>query len=414
MNSGLKRRDFISQAVSAFGLLHLPRLGKSSPLPQGSVSRAAGEEKPLLTRTLGRTGIRLPIVSMGVMNASVSDVLMDAFQKGVRHFDTAWGYQDGYNERMVGNVIRKLNARKETTLATKVLGPQQRMNLSEVETEERLLAHAHQSLERLQMEQVDILYIHDVSDENLVTQPGFIRGMERLKKEGRIRYTGLSTHMRVEKVVRAATESGFWDVLLVAFNFAMHEDNGLKQALQEAHEKGLGLIAMKTQAGGSWWRSGFQDSPSFQGRLNQKAMLKWVLNHGFFTTAIPGFVNYNELEEDISVATDLNYTEEERKFLSDRDVLVSLGFCRQCGACIPGCPEHVEIPSLMRSAMYAFQYENRLQSRAALETIPAGKGLSRCRDCSFCRVRCPNGVRIGERIAALKSHHPERPGGLFA
>jgi len=288
------------------------------------------------------------------------------------------------------------------------------MNLSEKKIEEKLVAHADQSLERLQMERADILYIHDVSERSVVTKKGLIRGMERLKKEGKICHAGLSTHMRVEEVVRAATEYGFWDVLLFAFNFAMHDDKGLKQALQKAHEKGIGLIAMKTQAGGSWWRQGFQDTADFEGRLNQRAMLKWVLNHEFITTAIPGFMRYDELDEDISVAYDLSYTEEERKFLSDRNVRFSLGFCRQCGACMAGCPGQVEIPSLMRGAMYAFQYGNREQARDALETIPAEKGLSRCRNCAGCQARCPNGIRIGERIAALKSIHPGEPGDLCA
>ena len=56
----------------------------------------------MICRTLGRTGIRLPIVSMGVMNSNNPNLLKVGWQSGIRHFDTAWIYQAGNNEKMVG------------------------------------------------------------------------------------------------------------------------------------------------------------------------------------------------------------------------------------------------------------------------------------------------------------------------
>ena len=50
---------------------------------------------PILQRTLGKTGLTLPIVSMGVMNADVPGLLRRAYELGVRLYDTAAGYQTG-------------------------------------------------------------------------------------------------------------------------------------------------------------------------------------------------------------------------------------------------------------------------------------------------------------------------------
>src|SRR5512142_1014703 len=74
---------------------------------------------PVLQRTLGKTGLTLPVVSMGVMNADVPGLLRHAYELGIRHFDTAAGYQNGRNEAMVGQVIKEMGARDKVVIATK-------------------------------------------------------------------------------------------------------------------------------------------------------------------------------------------------------------------------------------------------------------------------------------------------------
>lgn len=97
------RRQFLSQAsfaVASMGVVGLPRPWMMAPQSPA----AAARDKTAIQRTLGRTGIELPIVSMGVMNANNPELLKAAYEAGVRLFDTALGYQQGRNERMVGDV----------------------------------------------------------------------------------------------------------------------------------------------------------------------------------------------------------------------------------------------------------------------------------------------------------------------
>ena len=70
-------------------------------------------------------------------------------------------------------------------------------------------------------------------------------------------------------------------------------------------------------------------------------MLKWVLNHEEVTTIIPGITTFDQLDLDWSVASDLSYTEEEQRFLAERDLQGLLQFCQQCRECIPTCPKAV-------------------------------------------------------------------------
>ncbi len=109
------RRRFLRNATGliATGLVANAALGKAMPGEQmeGSAERNYGGKAHF--RTLGRTGIKLPIVSMGVMNSSNPNLLKVAWQQGMRHFDTAWIYQAGNNEKMVGIVIKGVENRQK-------------------------------------------------------------------------------------------------------------------------------------------------------------------------------------------------------------------------------------------------------------------------------------------------------------
>jgi hypothetical protein len=88
------RREFIVKPIVLAGAATL--LGRTELLLASSTQTPAG---PILQRTLGKTGITLPIVSMGVMNADVPGILRRAYELGIRHFDTAAVYQQGRTKR---------------------------------------------------------------------------------------------------------------------------------------------------------------------------------------------------------------------------------------------------------------------------------------------------------------------------
>jgi hypothetical protein len=386
------RREFIVKPILWAGAARV--LGRTDLLLAESANEPA--TGAILQRTLGKTGIALPVVSMGVMNADVPGLLRRAYEMGIRHFDTAAGYQNGRNEEMVGNVIKELGARDKVVIATKQAVRNHRQGS---DAKARFIEGVDASLKRLQMDHVDILYYHSVdSVEDLAEGP--LEALQALKKEGKTRFIGLSTHKTVE-VLSEAARLNLFDVALVTLNYTMAHDAAKLSTIEQAARSGIGIVAMKTQAGGTVKPDA--KLPKELPAASQTALLKWVLNHEFISTAIPGFSTYEHLEQDFSVVRNLAYTEAEKNFLADKTFAAEAEFCQHCGQCLGDCPKQVDIPALMRSHMYAVQYRNAGMARALLASVAAGRGLDACRGCESCVASCRNTVQIARKIAQLKT-----------
>ncbi len=361
----------------------------------------------VIQRTLGKTGILLPIVSMGVMNADNPALVTRAFEKGIRHFDTAAYYQQGNNEIMLGGVLSQMGARSQAIIGTKVYIPkQQRPYMSPAEIKSYFLQTLDQSLHRLQSDYVDILYAHNVSTLEFLNNPGLIEALQDMKERKKALHVGFSTHTNMTQCILDATQTGRFDVIQTAFNYAMVSDDEYIQSMIRAADAGIGLVAMKTQCQQPWYKEGLaaKQQQYYEGEINHTALLKWVLQHDFITTAIPGFTTFDEIELDWTVTQEIQYAPEEHRFLRDRKVIAALrSACLQCESCKPTCPKGVDVPSLVRSHMYAFSYHNLLQAAQTLNETQNLKKLSDCTACPKCVARCKRNVDISTRIHQLKS-----------
>ena len=398
------RRNFLKSATSlvATGLVAKSAMGNT--IRQFNSGRMG---KEMIFRTLGRTGVKLPVVSMGVMNSGNPNLVKVAWQSGIRHFDTAWNYQGGNNERMVGSVLRELNVdRKDVIITTKTLiQPGLRKPEHGAERKKQFLERFNQSMERLGMDYVDILMFHDASTPDDILNPAITEAMQELKTQGRIRFPAFSTHVYWPEILNKAADQDLYDVALISLNYAMAGDEASLKAMNYAASKGMGLIAMKTQCQQDWYKQNLpaEAQKYYEGSIMHSALLKWVLQHKEITTAVPGFTTFEQLQADVEVAYDLEYTAEEKKFLEDHNVKLAIqSVCRFCGGCKESCPHGADIPSLMRTHMYAASYGNMHMTRSAYTGIESGHGLEVCKGCTECVAQCRNSVKIAGRIEELK------------
>lgn len=399
---GISRRGFMAASL---GLLATASINDvvTGMIPDGSEEvsdqvKAGGQ----VMRTLGRTGIEMPIVGAGGGTGNDPSIVQACVEAGMVLFDTDARFRNGHHERILGDVFHRMRVRDRMIIMTKVHTPEQRRGLSPDQSKRLIDKTFEGCLRRLKTDYVDILLVHDVSDPGPIKDPAIMESMVRIRESGKARSIGIATHSKMTTAIKAATEAGIYDVILTSINFTMADDRALLDSINTAAARGIGMIAMKTQAGG--YR--FPNPGSLRDYSNaviNSAALKWACNNQNITSSIPGIINYEHLRSCLAVASDPEYTDEERRFLADNRIKLSMEFCRQCGRCLPGCPSGVDIPALMRTHMYAVQYGNFEMARQTLNTIYNDKGVAVCGICDECTAKCVNSVNISRKIDELKT-----------
>jgi predicted aldo/keto reductase-like oxidoreductase len=206
-----------------------------------------------------------------------------------------------------------------------------------------------------------------------------------------VRFCGVTTHKNEVEVLNALVDDPdrFFDTCLVKYNFK--SDMEVSVAIDRAAAAGIGIIAMKTQAGGY--------DTSGLGRISpHQAALKWVLRNPKITTAIPGMKDLTQLREDIAVmGMPFTYADERR--LDRYAEAIAPFYCTFCGSCEAGCPRGVEISTVNRALMYAEGgYRDLSLARATYAELPRQATAAACVDCAGCAARCVNGLNIHAKM----------------
>jgi predicted aldo/keto reductase-like oxidoreductase len=386
----MNRRNFLSKGLAGMaGALALPHLGCKGDVSEGTEE---GEKRKMVYRTLGKTGIKLPIVSMGTMDAISEALVRTALDEGIRFIATAQYYARGRAEQFVGKIIKHYK-REDVLIATGVI-PDPIDYQAGVFSKDTDIAKFEKdfeaSLKNMDVDYVDIFNLPFAAKKESVLFEPLMKSMEKMKKAGKARFLGIGTHSFVPEAVRAAADSGFYDVAVIAYNFQVKDIEERKQAIAYAAEKGMGIVAMKTITGESWM-TGKQEAVS-----HPKAALKWVLQNENIHTSVPGISTFDQLETDLSIMEDLTLTPEEKKYLE----LARLNhenslFCQGCGTCLKQCPSAPDIPTLMRCYMYVYGYRDLALAARNIESVK--ENPIACEDCSTCVVKCPMGFDIKER-----------------
>jgi aryl-alcohol dehydrogenase-like predicted oxidoreductase len=299
------RRDFLKLGVAGAALLTPGACSRQS-------KETADEAIQPIYRTLGRTGLRLPIVSMGSCYAI--NLVRTALDLGVAYIHTSSGYAERNHERLLGEIFREL-PRDAFVVATSpdlpyrpIRGRGRSADVGASADPRLIVDSIDGSLQRLGLDHVDIYYLVSVGRRETALHEPYLQAFDRLKQEGKTRFVGIGTHENEPDVIRAATETGFWDVVLTAYNFRQSHRDRVGAAIAEAAAAGLGVVGMKTMAGVYWDRARTR-------KINMKAALKWVLQNENVHTVIPAFASFEEMQEDLSVMNDLALTTAERRDL---------------------------------------------------------------------------------------------------
>ena len=355
----------------------------------------------MVYRRLGRTGLYISELSLGGSPLPDEALLMSGFERGINYIDLSHSYMNGNAERMVGRLFKEVGRDK--------LHVHTRFHLEGNWSEQLLIQIVNGSLKRLQTDYVDILGIHGASNEADLTDDRVLSAFEKLKKEGKYRFRGLTCHVNHQKIVHKVIDCGYYDMITLGYNafdivnpkqeVKVYENyletSGTGELIRLAKSHDIGIVAMKTlKIGGRQ-----QNLDRFRtGTASiQQAMIKWVLDNRNISAVITEMLNYEQMEENLA-AVGNPLTGEERRNLYHFVAERSKDYCHLCGNCQMTCPSGIRTTSIQRFLAYFQSYgKEDLAKRSYSGLKPEQTALS-CQNCGSCENVCPYDVSIRQRL----------------
>jgi predicted aldo/keto reductase-like oxidoreductase len=421
------RRNFIKSSVSGAAAIGLLR-GRGLAAQQ---AEASPELKIKEYRTLGRTGFMVSDIGFGAGYLSNPGVLEAALDMGVNYIDTAEHYLRGNSERTVGEVIGGRD-RKKVFLTTKlnmVMGGG---------SKEKIKERFGKCLERLRTDYVDCLMLHMVPTVEQIKHEGYHEAIRELKAEGKVRFTGLSTHGTAHKlsgpvkdemdsIILAAAADGRFDVVLFTYNFLQKEMG--ERILRACQSKNMGTTLMKTdpikfyqdmqdivdrnrEHGRKMGEQFYKIMEEFKAMIDRgeefidrygitgpeqarDAAVRFCLGNPAVHSVCPSMNTFEELRSFVALSG-TRLDADGRSMLSDYESRLGRFYCRHaCGQCEGSCPRGVPVNTIMR---YYHYFAAQGREKAAMEkyrTIPRHRA-DICSSCegSPCEKACPYGVPV--------------------
>jgi len=405
MQDKFNRRNFLKTigVTGIYSLLSVLKLKATEP------NKSAERQNLLMPkRKLGKTGVEVPCLALGMNKVDNQLILRAAYNHGVTYWDTASSYLNGISEEQIGKFIGKRpKLRKELFIATKASKAQSTADM------DRLLAT---SLKRMNTDYIDLYHLHGPSDPSKLNDE-LKQWVENVKKRGLIRFFGLSTHKNMPQILNATVKLGWIDVVMTMYNFRLMQDVEMQNAIDACHKAGIGIVAMKVVAlsveGRKQIRNGQQIATTDEdkkvighfirrGLTAEQARIKAVLQDERVSSACVGADSTGILVLNAAAAMDdIELTEADFDVLKKYAQATCNGYCAGCAyICDEAVTEMPYTSDIMRFLMYHNSYGDIKRAKELFRQIPSAvrnKLLSI--DYSKAETRCPQKLPISKFIA---------------
>jgi len=293
-------------------------------------------------RKFGRSGIEVSDVAhglwgMGGWSGSRDDQSMAALQLaadlGCNFFDSAWAYGDGKSDSLLGEIIAK-NLGKRLYAASKIPPKNLRWPASpkyqyhDVFSPDHVFKYADLIRRKIGADSIDLLQFH-VWDDSWTDEPEFRNTVERLKRDGTIRFFGLSLNRWEPENGIKAIRTGLVDAVQVIYSifdqspedelFPLCQELDIGVIVRVALDEGSlgGKMTRDTKFPADDWRSGYFNPQNLANTLDRvdklKAILpagmslpemalRFVLSHPAVSTTIIGMRKLDHVRENIALS----------------------------------------------------------------------------------------------------------------
>lgn len=323
-------------------------------------------------------------------------------ESGYNYFDTAFPYHDGKSEEMLKKYLVKKYPRESYILADK-------MPSFSLENEEDLDKFFQIELERCGVGYFDYYMLHNVSTWTLdaVRKTKAYDHLVNLKKEGKAKHIGISTHDNAEILEEVLKEMPEIEFVQIQINYLDWENDSIqsKECYEVARKYGKDVIIMEPLKGGT-----LVDLPEEIAEKLKKAnpdisipgwALAFCCDLDGVISVLSGASNLEQLEDNLNTMKHIKpLSDEEKELLSEAVATINESIaipCTSCNYCINECPQGIPIPTFFE----LYNIEKRLPSHGwsvqqgyyrtyAMKTAEA----TDCTACGACVEKCPQHLDI--------------------
>jgi len=348
-------------------------------------------------RTLGRTGLKVSAVGIGTGSIDRPGVIARAVESGMNYLDTSVCYGD--SELVLARAFQQHpGLRNKLIVATK-------WDPGAKTPKHVMLESLDKSLRRLGVDHVDIMQIHWLGGGHMRPDDGFNRldnpdlyeAMEEAKKSGKVRFFGATSHAGTRSaILQHAIDKDAFDMLLVKMNVLDFEDAHIPELLRKAHEKNIGVVAMKSQPEGGALPPGYEGQ-----KWNvYQANLRWVLSQTVATVVHSDIGTDEDAQDQAIEAARTELTPTDTRLLEGYGRRLSPTYCRGCGdICGAACPDGVAVAPVLQFRMYDRRYGWPDIAKSHYRALREKERWSaRCATCERCTDACPYGVDAATRV----------------
>ena len=395
-NNKSNRRDFLKKAT-AIGLAGAVG-GAALRWPRHVSAQIALPKEQMPRRSFGRSGIKVSALSLGGMFDILNNRLMltKALEWGIDYWDTAEGYGGGRSEEGIGRwFARNPDTRKQVFLVSKL----------SLRRGTDFTPRLEACLKRLHTDYIDLLFVHGIRGIDDM-DPSLESWSQAMKKAGKLRLFGFSTHTNMEDCLEGAARLPWIDGIMFTYNFRLMHEPRMKAAVEACYRAGIGLTAMKTQGGGPVM-SDSESELAMAGRFMQKgftphqAKLMAVWQDKRIASICSQMPNLTIMATNAVAAVDqMRLSQSDFNLLSRYDRETCSDYCAGCGRfCSEALGNKVPINDVMRCLMYAHFYQDLMLARSTFEMLPAQtRALLTQLDFNAAERSCPRNLPIGRMM----------------
>ncbi len=351
-------------------------------------------------KKLGFGLMRFPRKNGQIDKVELQHMIDEFLARGYKYFDTAYVYDDGGSEEMVGELLASRYPRNSFYLATK-------MPSKVVNTPEDMETAFNLQLSRTKAGYFDFYLLHAIGRGNIeaFNKAGAWDFLQQKKSKGLIKHVGFSFHDGPEMLEEVLTAHPEADFVQLQINYADWEDPKVRsrECYEVARKHNKPIIIMEPVKGGNLAGMGDDIRKIFTDAAPDQSVASWAVRFAASLEGVlvmlSGMSDLVQVKDNLATFDDFKpLTENEmavigkvQKMLSEVPTIP----CTRCKYCVSDCPSEINIPGILGVLNEHALYQNGVRGKGHYKWVTNQSGkASDCVSCGQCETQCPQHINI--------------------